>query len=416
MGEMRGLLCTLLALAFTAGMAGDAAARSGSCLVPGVTTKCKIWTGKVTYVDDGDTLRVDLAGDRTRVPLRIRVTGIQAMERGQCHAVQATARLAQILRGGGNRVRLAALDPSSKSEGRFRRAVAVRIGGRWRDVGRMLIAEGHALWLPNSAEWAWNDEYSRLAEQSVATRLNLWSPTFCGAGPSDASPLKLTVNADASGTDADNVNGEWVRIRNLDPVNEVHLDGWWLRDSALNRYAFPDYTTIAPNDSLTVYAGRGTNTWTEFYWGSKKSVFDNIGRRGMGDGAYLFDRQGDLRAWMSYPCRLNCGDPNVGAITISAHPTGREYVRLRNTSAAPVDLEDYKLETPPWVYGFAHDSVLQPGETMTIEMRGEPAPDGPLYRYWGLGGAVLNNGGDKLLLSNYRGVRIGCYAYGSASC
>jgi endonuclease YncB( thermonuclease family) len=413
---MRRLLLPLLALAFMAGLVTDASARSGSCLVPGNTVKCKIWTGKVTYVDDGDTFRVDLAGDRTRASLRIRITGIQAMERGQCHAGEATERLRALLRRGGYRVRLAALDPSSQSEGRWRRAVAVQLGGRWRDVGRILLAEGHALWLPNSAEWMWNAEYSRVAEQAEATHRNLWLPSYCGAGPSDASPLKLTVNSDANGTDADNVNGEWVEIRNMDPVNEVHLGGWWVRDSALHRYAFPAYTTIAPSDSLRLYVGRGTNTWTDFFWNSKRPIFDNISGHGMGDGAYLYDKQGDLRAWMTFPCRLACTDPNAGAIAISAHPKGREYVTLRNTSAAAVDLQDYRLESPPWGYSFGPSSVLAPGEDMTIEVRGDPTQDSPLYRFWGLGGAILNNGGDTVRLANYRGVRIGCYAYGSGRC
>ena len=34
----------------------------------------------------------------------------------------------------------------------------------------------------------------------------------------------------------------------------------------------------------------------------------------MGDGAYLFDPQGDLRASMTYPCRIACTDPYQGAV------------------------------------------------------------------------------------------------------
>jgi endonuclease YncB( thermonuclease family) len=424
---MRRLLCIALALAFTAALAGDAAARTGSCLVPGNKTPCKVWTGHVTWIDDGDTFRVDLDGDRSRAAIKVRITGINAQEqtvytmdprrrRGECHAVEATARLEQLIRRSRWRVRLAAIDPSSASQGRWRRAVAVRIGGRWRDVGRILVSEGHALWLPGSAEYAWNGEYNGLAEQAMAKRQNLWNPTYCGAGPSDASPLNVTVNSDADGTDGDNVNGEWVRIRNLDPVNDVHLGGWWVRDSALHRYTFPDYTTIAPNDSLTVYVGSGTNTWTEFYWRSRKPIFDNIAGRDMGDGAFLFDMQGDLRASMTYPCRLACADPNQGAITITPHPAGTEYVTLRNTSAAAVDLQDYRMESTPWVYTFGRDSVLQAGEAMRIDVRGDPAQDQPLRRFWGKSGPILNNGGDKVRLANFRGVVIGCSAYGTARC
>ena len=99
------------------------------------------------------------------------MTGINAMElrvyshtaarrRGECHAVAATARLEQLIRRGGWRVRLAAQDPRSHSNVRLRRQVSVRVGGSWLDAGRLLLAEGHALWLANPVEWAWNRAYA----------------------------------------------------------------------------------------------------------------------------------------------------------------------------------------------------------------------------------------------------------------
>ena len=45
-------------------------------------------------------------------------------------------------------------------------SVAVRIRGKWQDVGRILIAEGHALWFPNGVEWAWNATYSTLSQRA----------------------------------------------------------------------------------------------------------------------------------------------------------------------------------------------------------------------------------------------------------
>ena len=219
----------------------------------------------------------------------------------------------------------------------------------------------------------WNAGYSRLAEQAVATRRNLWSPSYCGAGPSDASPLQVTVNSDADGTDGDDVNGEWVRIRNLDPVNDVHLGGWWVRDTALHRYVFPDYTTIAPNDSLKLYVGAGTSTWTEFFWRSRTAgLRQHHAPARSATARSCSTPQGDLRASMTYPCRLACADPNEGAIAIAARPTGTEYVTLRNSSGAAVDLQDYRLESPPWGYTFGLESVLQPGERMRIDVRRRP--------------------------------------------
>ena len=330
---MPRLLACLIVLAFGAVLAPAAEARVGSCLAPGFKALCTVWTGKVTYIGDGDTIYVDVKGDRTKKAQHVRMTGFNAMEqsvyssiasrrRGECHALEATSRLEQLIRASRWRVRLAALNPASHSRLRPRRAIAVRIGGRWRDVGTIMLAEGHALWLPNRQEWAWNAGYSALAEQAAASQAGLWSPTYCGLGPSDASPL--SVIADATARRA--LNGEWIRVRNQDPVNEVHLGGWWVRDSALRRYVFPDWATLPPGESLTVYVGAGTDTWTEFFWDQRNPIFENPtgGERAMGDGAYLFDPQGDLRASMTYPCRIACTDPYQGAVEVTAKPRGRE--------------------------------------------------------------------------------------------
>ncbi len=424
----RVLAClTFLVVALAAAPAAEA--RVGSCLAPGSKLQCTVWTGKVTYIGDGDTIYVDVDGDRSSRRLHVRMTGLNATEqtvyssvasrrRGECHALEATARLEQLIRASRWRVRLAALDPASHSGVRPRRAVAVRIGGRWRDVATILLAEGHALFLPNRTEWAWNAGYSTIAEQASATGAGLWNPTYCGLGPSDASPLRVIVDPDAPGADEDNLNGEWMRVRNLDTVNEVHLGGWWLRDSAVNRYVFPDWVTLPPGDSLTVYVGKGTDTWTEFFWKRKSPAFENAngGERAMGDGAYLFDPQGDLRASMTYPCRLTCTDPYQGAVEVTARPRGREVVTVRNTAAFAIDLDGYRLHSPPYGYAFPRESVLQPGEEMTIETRGDPLEDSSLEKHWGLPKSILNDSGDKIRVTSFRGVVLDCFAYGAGAC
>src|SRR5919108_741490 len=87
------------------------------------------WDGRVPSFDDGDTVKADI-GRRHNV--RVRITGIQAMEqtvysntpsrrRGECHALEATARLEQLIRRGHRRVRLSAQDPRSHASARLRR-------------------------------------------------------------------------------------------------------------------------------------------------------------------------------------------------------------------------------------------------------------------------------------------------------
>ncbi len=79
-----------------------------SCRWPGRLTRPRsVQYGKVVFVDDGDTIDVDVAGDGTSRPVRIRYIGIQAMElsvyshtlsklRGECWGVDAAKNLHRI--------------------------------------------------------------------------------------------------------------------------------------------------------------------------------------------------------------------------------------------------------------------------------------------------------------------------------
>lgn len=300
----RALPAALLALALAPPAAAPAA--EGPCLPGG--PRCTFWTGRVVHVHDGDTLEVRSGG---RI-LRVRITGIQAMEqtayssfpsrrRGECHAVAATNRLERLVKGAGNVVRLAAQDPRSRSGGRWRRSIAVRSGGGWRDLGEIMLAEGHALWLTNPVEWAWNARYAAAAERAAASGLRLWDSDACGAGPSAGADLRVHVNWDADGVDVENPNGEWMRVSNRSG-EDVSLAGWWVRDSALRRYRFPSWAVVPAGGAVTVRVGRGAASGSVFHWGLGEPAFENpVGDgRAVGDGAYLFDPDGDLRSWHTY--------------------------------------------------------------------------------------------------------------------
>jgi endonuclease YncB( thermonuclease family) len=428
---MRRFVITLAGFLLAAALgAAPAWARSGPCMAPGIKARCSIWTGKVTWVSDGDTFNVDLDGDRTHRTVIVRTTGINTFEqsvyssvpserRGDCHALEATARLEQLLRKGGWRVRLAAFDASSTSRRRWRRAVAVKLRGRWRDVGRILVAEGHAQWLSTGNEWLWNAGYSALAERAAAARRGIWNPTYCGRGPQDRARLRLTVNGDADGLDSENLsgaNGEWIRIRNLDPHMTVHLGGWSLQQSAPHRYTLPEWVTLPPGEVLTVHVGRGTDTWTDVFMGLRHAIFDEPSTHGTGDGGYLFDPQGDLRAWSTYPCRLACTDPYQGAVKLSVKALGRESVTVTNVGTATIDLDGYRIWSPPDVYAFPIGSVVAPGERLRVDVVGDPDEDTRLVKSWGKPTAIFGDRGDVVRLTNLRGVQLECVAYGSARC
>lgn len=302
----------LLIAVLSPGGVAVAEARTGPCRPGG--PQCHVWTGKATFVADGDTLDVDVAGDGTSRSVRVRVTGVQAMEqtlyshtpsrrRGQCHALTATARLEALVRRGRRRVRLTAQDAGSRSRHRVRRSVAVRTARGWRDAGSVLLREGHALWLPNKVEWAWNGRYRALTQQAAAAGRRLFDSDACGAGPGGA--VSVSVNWDAEGNDGRNVNGEWIRVTNLDRTRSLSLAGWWVRDSQshVRRYTFPSWAAVPAGGSVRVHVGPGASSGSEHFWGLAEPAFENatFDERSMGDGAYLFDPHGDLRAWHVYP-------------------------------------------------------------------------------------------------------------------
>jgi endonuclease YncB( thermonuclease family) len=302
---MRRLLTALLALGLVAVVAAPPAlARRVPCGTNG-HARCLVWTGKVTFVADGDTVDVKLdGGGGTR---RVRLISINATEltryshkpslrRGECHGVAATNNLERMIRRSHWRVRLLAQHASSRSLGRLLRSLQVRSGGRWHDAAAAQLRAGMALWLPKRDEPAWNDGYSVIARRAAARGHGLYDTDSCGRGPAQGARLRVHVNWDAAGVDRDNPNGEWIQVRNLDPSRAVKLGHWRVKDSDLKSYRLPSWAKVPAGGSIYVHPGRGRSHGNHFYWGLGRALFDND----QGDGGYLFDPQGDLRAWDIY--------------------------------------------------------------------------------------------------------------------
>ena len=419
-GFPAALLAALLALV---AFAPAAVAKRGAC-IPGEAAKCIVWNAKVTFVDDGDTVDVDLNGGGRRVQ-RVRVTGVDAPElttyshdpdkrRGVCHGVEATAFTERLIKRSRKRVRLTAQHASSRSGRRIRRRVLVRVGGRWTDLSKLLLQSGNALYLPNKTETAGGDEYSRLAQEAAARGVGIYDTDSCGAGPEPAAQLRVRVKWDADGTDSSNLNGEWIEVRNLDPNAPVSLGRWSLGDSEHKmRFKFPAGTTIAPGARIQLHIGHGQDDDNDFFWGFPNPHFEP---EPGGDGGYLFDPQGDLRAWMMYPCRVACTDPAQGAFRVSASPERPESVSVRNVSGGALDLADYILWLPFHQYEFGGGSVLDPGETLRLDIAGDPADDTRLHRHYGFGGNMMEDDGGRVQLRNYRDVTVDCDSWGSGGC
>jgi len=454
-----GVVALLSALAFSP--AADAR-RIPCVLGKKKGPKCLVWTAKVRLGDDGDTVKARInKGGRFGPRELVRLTGIQAMElfnysrksrRGACMAVPATVALENMVKR--STVRLLAQKASSRSIGdrraRLRRSLQVKRGGHWIDPAAELLKRGLVLPFPSGQEWAWNGPYRRLAQEAAAKGIGIWNPTSCRKhGPSQSSPLRIKVKWDGPGIDR--ANGEWMRITNFG-TTPVSLRGWSIRDSHLRGdkhrpgYKFPGDAVIQAGASVKVVVGKGRDTDRIFYWGlpPKETIFENASndKKQAGDGAFLFDPHGELRAHMMYPCRVQCPEPLAGKLTVTAryHGLEHEWVTIKNNSSAPVSLYEYELENSPWFYEFDRGDVIQPGRSIVVWINRPhrvPAVNGggsllpPLpgrvpfqtvqaggFLSWSHATALLNDRADVVVLRNPQGRPVpgACDSWGKTHC
>jgi hypothetical protein len=168
----------------------------------------------------------------------------------------------------------------------------------------------------------------------------------------------------------------------------------------------------------------GPATPNVFYWCRPRPVFENAGdqRTQIGDGGYLFDRQGDLRASMIYPCTVACTDALAGRVQLAVHPTTPESIDITNVSAGPVDLDRHvvALRTRSGAsilsYPFLGPTVLMPGQTLQLLTAGAAANDEPLVRHIPGNGALLADTGNAVSLETYDDALVTCAAWGIGHC
>jgi len=140
----------------------------------------------------------------------------------------------------------------------------------------------------------------------------------------------------------------------------------------------------------------------------------------MGDGGYLFEPQGDLRAWMIYPCLVACRDPLAGLVRLSVEPRGQEEIGITNIGTGAIDLIDHVLQLhngrrDSFVFGypFGAGSALAPGDTMVVRPGGS-GPGSRLVRNLQRGDHALTDGGGTISLRTATGIVTDCLAWGSA--
>jgi micrococcal nuclease len=392
-------------------------------------------TGRVLVVADGDTFRFIPDGQTDYVTVRL--LGVNTPEiRGfynsnretdMCGGPEATNVLKSVLPPG-TPVQLRALDSESESRGRIQRyafALNPATGQYDIDVQAVVAQSGLAMWFTVKNESTLSYQYRVMIAQTQLAGIGIWDPLFCGPIEQPNANVSVIVNWDAPGNDNDNINGEFITVRNIGD-REVDLSGWLLRDSSLTSwFYFPQGSILAPNDYRVVRAGTGNNGFPDprdLYMGSTTALFPNPQPgKFLGDGAYLLDKRTAVRSYYEYPCVLDCTDPMQGVLRISsvnavatattaAKRANQEYVKIKNTGSLPALLDGYYLRRGLSTYPFLVNTVIAPGKTLTVRIgKGTPTR---FTQYWGQNSTLLNDNKDKVSLLSNRNVLISQKSWG----
>ncbi len=241
----------------------------------------------VVSITDGDTL--DVQADDGSI-FEVRIIGTNSPESGECFADEATQVLATLAPVGST----IGMTSDVSDLDQFDRLL------RYLWVGSLSINEetvrrGAALSRSYAPDTAMTERFDDAQAAARDAQLGLWSPTACG--PRAEAMLGIVeVMADAPGNDNENLNGEWIAIRNQGST-AVDLTGWGIKDeSASHRYVFPASFTLFPGETVTVMTGCGLDFDTDLYWCNPGSaVWNNDG-----DTAFLLDPNGNTHVAYSY--------------------------------------------------------------------------------------------------------------------
>ena len=290
---------------------------------------------------------------------------------------------------------------------RFPSGTSVAAGGRLRlRVGRGTNTSTTHYWGKTRGLLDNSGDIVRLLDRAggVVRSFSYPCPGRCGPVP---SPLVIDdVRENAPGNDITNPNGEWIRIRNVS-TRPIDLRDWQIFSTPyqLNPTAS---RVIAPNGTVTIFIGRGTNDSDTLYWQQSSGILTNTG-----DSVLLLSPHRDVAdcdAWGSASCptvdsisgRLDVTVRYDAAGDDLANPNG-EWVNVTNTSPEAIDLTGMLLSTPGHAYTFPAVD-LQPNERIRVYVGS--GTSSRLRRFWNRSYGIFGNGGDWVALTDARGQEI----------
>ena len=254
---------------------------------------------RVVWVTDGDTIQVEMDGQR----FDVRYIGVDSPEpRDRADAADpgvVAARANEELVGG----QTVWLEKDvSETDGYDRLLRYVYAGELF--VNAEMVRRGYAEAKRYEPDVRYQALFEQLEAEARAAKRGFWSatptplPTATVAEAALPQPdagegqgaVRVAANCcqfDAPDNDNENLNEEYVCLENTGTA-VVDLSGWCVKDEKDHTYCFPAFA-LGPGATVRVHTGGGANTATDVYWDHSGAVWNNDG-----DTVYVYDAAGAL--------------------------------------------------------------------------------------------------------------------------
>lgn len=236
----------------------------------------------VKKVLDGDTIETD----KGEV---IRYLGINAPEVGQPFFKESLEANKDLVLNKNARLEL----DIEKKDRYGRTLIYMFIGNAF--INEELVKKGLAVSQTIQPNVKYQNLFVKAQEGARSNCLGIWE-SLCKTEKTSCVKI-ASINADASGNDNLNKNGEWIEFRNT-CNKQIDMDGWILKDSSSsNQYQFVRLL-IDSGKGVVLYSGCGSNTSEKLYWQcpqQKYAIWNNAG-----DSAFLYNEKGELVETYSY--------------------------------------------------------------------------------------------------------------------
>ncbi len=230
---------------------------------------CSPKTVSVVKVIDGDTVIIS-TGEK------VRYIGINAPEMGEPFYMEAKRKNRKLVLG-----KEVELEFDREERDQYKRLLAyIFVGDTF--VNYELLRRGVALIYRDRYNKAHRNLLLEAEREARENRIGLWKDFH-------KYPVRIErINYNAEGRDEENLNGEYVVLKNISKEG-MNLSNFRIKDESHNVFIFPEGSYIDGEGEVVIYTGKGFTGNNKFYWDHKTPVWNNDH-----DTVYLMDANGSV--------------------------------------------------------------------------------------------------------------------------